>query len=62
MPILALLRAVAAMTPAEIREVEEAVTDFLLRVGTNARLRENTTKYSTDFCTKTYESMKIKNQ
>jgi hypothetical protein len=34
--ILALLRAIAAMTPAEIWEVEEGVTEFLRRVGTNA--------------------------
>jgi hypothetical protein len=32
------------MTPAEIQEVEEGVTDFLRRVGTNARLHENKTK------------------
>jgi hypothetical protein len=38
------IRAVAAMTPAEIREVEEGVTDFLRRVGTNAKLHENKTK------------------
>jgi hypothetical protein len=43
--ILALLRAVAATTPAEIREVEEGVTsDFLRRVGKNARLHVNKTK------------------
>jgi hypothetical protein len=42
--ILALLRAVAATTPAEIREVEEGVTDFLRRVGANARLHENKTR------------------
>jgi hypothetical protein len=42
--ILALLRAVAATAPAEIREVEEGVTDFLRRVGTNARLHENKKK------------------
>jgi hypothetical protein len=42
--ILVLLRAVAATIPAEIREVEEGVTDFLKRVGTNARLHENKTK------------------
>jgi hypothetical protein len=41
--ILALLRAVAATTPVEIREVEEGVTDFLRKVGTNARLHENKT-------------------
>jgi hypothetical protein len=35
--ILAFLRAVAATTSAEIREVEEGVTYFLRRVGTNAR-------------------------
>jgi hypothetical protein len=33
--ILALLRTVAATTPAEIWEVEEEVTDFLGRVGTS---------------------------
>jgi hypothetical protein len=38
--IPALLRAVAATKPAEIRGVEEGVTD----VGTNARLHENKTK------------------
>jgi hypothetical protein len=65
--ILALLRAVAATTPAVIREVEYRVPDFLRRVGTNARLHKNKTKKTTDFgltffYTKTYESMKIKNQ
>jgi DNA-binding response OmpR family regulator len=42
--ILELLRAVAATKPAEIREVQERVTDFLRREGPNARLHENKTK------------------
>jgi hypothetical protein len=42
--ILALLRAVAATTQAQIREEEEGKTGFLRRVGTNARLHKNKTK------------------
>jgi hypothetical protein len=42
--ILALVRAVAATIPADIRQVEEGVTDFLRRVETNARLHENKKK------------------
>jgi hypothetical protein len=38
--ILALLRAVAATTPAEIRKVDEGVADLLRRVGTKAKLHE----------------------
>jgi hypothetical protein len=47
--ILALLRAVATTTPAEIRKAEEGVTDFLKTVETNARLHENKTKITTNF-------------
>jgi hypothetical protein len=46
--ILVLLRAVATTTPAEIREVDEGVTDFLRREGTNARLLENKTNKTND--------------
>jgi hypothetical protein len=42
--ILALLRAVEATTPVEIREMEKEVTEFLRRVVTNAKLHENKTK------------------
>jgi hypothetical protein len=42
--VLALLKAVAASTPEEIKEVEEAaVIDFLRRVGTNVKLYEKRT-------------------
>jgi hypothetical protein len=39
-----LIRAVAATTPADIREVEEGVTDFLRRVEVISRLHENKRK------------------
>jgi hypothetical protein len=42
--IVPLIRAVAATKPAEIREVEEGVTDYLRKVGTIARLHEKKTK------------------
>jgi hypothetical protein len=37
------LKAVAASTPEKIKELEESVTDFLRRVGTNVKLYKKRT-------------------